>query len=125
MVSAMARTKVVLPTPPLAFITVMLFPIGCCSPPKAEATPAPHIDNGATKENLWRAAPQDRASAASARTKPALLRGGAAGISDGAPEVYFQPRAHESDSLRPHNALGCTCEDAAAVENGGVGVDSI
>src|SRR5262249_14186652 len=25
-------------------------------PPKAEATSAPHIDNGATKENLWRTA---------------------------------------------------------------------
>src|SRR5215475_5003056 len=85
MVSAMARTKVVLPTPPLAFITVMLLPIGCCNPQKPEATPAPHIHNGATKENLWRPAEtclvrRSRRIGTSTLSKPASLRGDVAGI---------------------------------------------
>src|SRR6516165_433735 len=81
----MARTKVVLPTPPLAFITVMLLLIGCCSPQKPKQRSAPRIDNGATKENLWRTAETclDRRSTAHrplGSAELASLRGDVAGI---------------------------------------------
>src|SRR6516162_9096212 len=54
-------------------------------PPKAEATPAPRIDNGATKENLWRTAETclDRRSTAHrplGSAELASLRGDVAGI---------------------------------------------
>src|SRR5215467_1531333 len=65
-------------------------------PPKAEATPAPHIDNGATKENLWRPAEtrlDRRQSRASARPlEPSLAAWRCGGRLRLAPEVYFQPR---------------------------------